>query len=1328
MNLFYNRITKLDLGFKPPSLHEAISPSKLLKMSELMFRWQIGQISNFDYLMALNTFSGRSYNDLSQYPVYPWVLQDYSSDKIDLENPEIYRDLKKPIGALDKQRLDSFIERYENFDDPMGNIKKFHYGTHYSSPASVSHFLIRNEPYTSVHILLQNGKFDYADRQFYSIQETWKSCLNSSWDVKELIPEFFYQHEFLTNTNGIDLGKKQNGKSIDLVELPPWADSSPSKFIEIHRKALESEYVSENLHHWIDLIFGYKQKGKEAEKAFNVFYYLTYPDESILDRVSDISERHSIESQIKYFGQIPIQLFTTQHPKRYGKPPMYKPLSEPIPFLYASVLNLKLLENSGNLLLKSQKESLKVSDLPFDSNIIHLNTSIAPTKYDLISNLTKVTLDKQKTGINGISIFTDYLLSIDSCGKFRVHYIFLVSKKRLEADKIHNYKYGLQETLLKDTIRNDKNQSHKVKIHIDSASISGNRFIMRSRESKNANINSTDIPNRLSDKKIAKHKTVNVFTSAINNYASTQSKVVYNTPETQHSDLYSSSIYSSFLPSLKSLNLRNTRGVKNTYQLFTTNPSRIDIVTDILGFDKKTSLLKLIQHKPSFIFLSLHFVDIPELEHITLIQEDIEMSNLSELSESKSTLGEISDSLFPLVPYKKCNSNKGNCLYSSTDVRKELFPSSYIFESPAHLSKLGLYNHTYVSQTYEVSILQTKDLETYKNDLELNLITSESLFNFLAKKLILELPHHHFTIYKSGVYEKLLSERKANLNQHLPHKTDSQESFIYKFMGFGSKQDKKKPVVGLKNSDEYKSEDVLYILTDVAAREYQKIESNWEKNNSDFFDQTKLQKALNLNQERIKPIDVNDGDSIMFNSNLSDLNKVVNFSSTQLGYYFSSNPFSAKYSSCGNFLAVGCDDGVIYIQKLSYGNSDSKSSSSILDQRLNLKLNPNLNSFARVETGGKNVFSEPEFFNFNNPDLSENYRDYNYFKTFDLIKISSQLPAENNLTKNSSEHSIAEVKINRDSSNCYDHLINNDVSLLETHTFFHHESSVLDLCLSMELDVLVSCSLDGTIVVCSFSEKSVIRTIRPNYYNKPSTSHESRKSLSSKDEFESSNSFPLGKSYWLDDIGVPVFNEFLLCEANSYIGIAEKIDLLPDSKILSLCTANSIDKSGYLRDVDSLEKFYFLQMYSINGSLLHSSPPFSKNAKIIDWSNNIHQPGYVNYTNIELKNRVFGHNELKDPVLNKGFYIQPDFKRGLVACLTDQREIFVFDVYDGLSLLCKWTIPYNGYSIIFSSCSSICESSSVNERPTNSESSGNYGETDVIYVGCDSSRILVFEI
>jgi factor associated with neutral sphingomyelinase activation len=39
---------------------------------------------------------------------------------------------------------------------------------------------------------------------------------------------------------------------------------------------MQSEYASQHLHEWIDLIFGYKQRGDEGLKADNLFYYLTY--------------------------------------------------------------------------------------------------------------------------------------------------------------------------------------------------------------------------------------------------------------------------------------------------------------------------------------------------------------------------------------------------------------------------------------------------------------------------------------------------------------------------------------------------------------------------------------------------------------------------------------------------------------------------------------------------------------------------------------------------------------------------------------------------------------------------------------------------------------------------------------------------------------------------------------------------------------------------------------------------------------------------------------------------------------------------------------------
>ena len=65
--------------------------------------------------MQLNTISGRTYNDLAQYPVFPWVITDFESDSIDLENPEIYRDLSKPVGAINEKKAEEIKKRYQIF-------------------------------------------------------------------------------------------------------------------------------------------------------------------------------------------------------------------------------------------------------------------------------------------------------------------------------------------------------------------------------------------------------------------------------------------------------------------------------------------------------------------------------------------------------------------------------------------------------------------------------------------------------------------------------------------------------------------------------------------------------------------------------------------------------------------------------------------------------------------------------------------------------------------------------------------------------------------------------------------------------------------------------------------------------------------------------------------------------------------------------------------------------------------------------------------------------------------------------------------------------------
>ena len=68
-------------------------------------------MSNFQYLMHLNSLAGRSYNDLMQYPVFPWVLRDYSADRLDLADPGTFRDLARPMGAQTPKRLHQFEKR-----------------------------------------------------------------------------------------------------------------------------------------------------------------------------------------------------------------------------------------------------------------------------------------------------------------------------------------------------------------------------------------------------------------------------------------------------------------------------------------------------------------------------------------------------------------------------------------------------------------------------------------------------------------------------------------------------------------------------------------------------------------------------------------------------------------------------------------------------------------------------------------------------------------------------------------------------------------------------------------------------------------------------------------------------------------------------------------------------------------------------------------------------------------------------------------------------------------------------------------------------------------
>ncbi|XP_077403426.1 neurobeachin a isoform X3 [Vanacampus margaritifer] len=357
------------------------TPRQLFKSSNMTQRWQRREISNFEYLMFLNTIAGRTYNDLNQYPVFPWVLTNYDSEELDLTLPGNFRDLSKPIGALNPKRAAFYAERYETWDDD--SVPPDHYATLYSTAHSTLMWMLRIEPFTTFFLNANDGKFDHADRTFSGIGRSWRNCQRDTADVTELIPEFYYLPEMFVNSNEYELGVRDDGLPVCDVELPVWA-KKPEDFVRINRMALESEFVSCQLHQWIDLIFGYKQRGPEAVRALNVFNFLSYEGAINLDNLDAVQREVSgalaatrrgsdlfpidacvsaqvMEAQIQACGQIPSQLLIEPHPPR------------------SSAMHLCFLPQSP-LMFKDQMQQDVIMVLKFPSNspVTHVAANTLP--------------------------------------------------------------------------------------------------------------------------------------------------------------------------------------------------------------------------------------------------------------------------------------------------------------------------------------------------------------------------------------------------------------------------------------------------------------------------------------------------------------------------------------------------------------------------------------------------------------------------------------------------------------------------------------------------------------------------------------------------------------------------------------------------------------------------------------------------------------------------------------------------------------------------------------------------------------------------------------
>lgn len=164
-------------------------------VKSLKDKWKKKEISNFEYIMKLNDYAGRTFQCMSQYPVFPWVIKEYKETKLDFSKP-IYRDFKFPMAGISDKKKQMGDKKYKDTKDMPEGI--FQYGTHYLPGRAVLGYLLRLQPFTQMIYKFDSGG-DCATRHYHFHQKRWEDSQNDCDMNMELIPEFFYNPEFLVN-------------------------------------------------------------------------------------------------------------------------------------------------------------------------------------------------------------------------------------------------------------------------------------------------------------------------------------------------------------------------------------------------------------------------------------------------------------------------------------------------------------------------------------------------------------------------------------------------------------------------------------------------------------------------------------------------------------------------------------------------------------------------------------------------------------------------------------------------------------------------------------------------------------------------------------------------------------------------------------------------------------------------------------------------------------------------------------------------------------------------------------------------------------------------
>ena len=269
------------------------------RIKSIIGSFKKGEISNYEYLLYLNKLSTRTYNDLSQYPIFPWIVKDIAhfinednpqdsvqDDEEKTDEKDILRDMNYPISMQNEEKRLNEIQKYK--EDIKTNKHSAHCGTHYSTSSYIFYYLMRNNPYCNNLIRLQNYKQENPNRMFLSFKDTQK-ILKTSSDNRELIPDLFCYIDYLCNVNCAFFGFRNNNILVDDFNISERFDDDKEKcynfitkfvkYLYMLKKKLNDKETSKGVSQWVDIIFGKKQyptNEEEKRNSCNIFGKLTY--------------------------------------------------------------------------------------------------------------------------------------------------------------------------------------------------------------------------------------------------------------------------------------------------------------------------------------------------------------------------------------------------------------------------------------------------------------------------------------------------------------------------------------------------------------------------------------------------------------------------------------------------------------------------------------------------------------------------------------------------------------------------------------------------------------------------------------------------------------------------------------------------------------------------------------------------------------------------------------------------------------------------------------------------------------------------------------------